>query len=1062
MANLLRPLALAALTGLTAAMAANPGAITAFKAMPARKEYTLATAGGIQVKITFYRPEVFRIQAAPAGAFRDTLNDPRLAQIVIRDDRDASPVQVTETGDQIAFATSGVTLAVARRDCRFSLRDAGGKVLWEEARPLEIGEKETSQTLASSPDEYFYGGGQQNGAFSHRGKKIAIVADGEWNEGGHPNPAPWFVSSRGYGVLRDTFSEGSYDFSAPGAAVLAHQERRFDALYVAGGSIPKCVDLYTQFTGRPNFVAIWSLEMGEADAWMARDPKTKELLKDAQGGFVKITPHVIPRLAELYRKNDFPGGWILPNDGYGCGYTDLPEVVKGLRALGFRTGLWTENALDKTKWEVGTAGTRVQKLDVAWTGPAYQFSLEANRSAWESLTSNSEGRGFVWTVQGWAGTQRYSVCWTGDQYGSWDLIRYHIPTLIGSGLSGQAYATTDVDGIFGGSPETYTRDLQWKCYTPVLYAMNGWSDVNKSPFSYAEPYRSINRDYLKLKMRLTPYMYKYAREAADTGAPIVRGLVWDFPGDARAWDATTQYQYLLGEWLLVAPVFTSMNVNHGWRREPITLPKGAWFDYWDGRVVEGPATLATYPVTLEKLPLFVRGGAILPMYPEMLYNDQKPKDPLTFDIYPWGESTFELYEDDGVTRRYQQGESARQRVTVKAPEGRSGDITITVGASEGAFEGKLATRVYEFQVHTPLKPASVELDGQKLLELANPGAFANCVSAWTYVPDEKRGLVRIRLPRLSTSKALTVRLAQDGGRAWPASEPYPAPVATPGLDKSLFTAKASSSHEGTGIQNAFDGTAETYWHSEYRGDGVALPVTVDIALNGLYAVDGFRYLPRQKGENGMIKDYEIYVGRSPENLGAPVAKGSFARSREFQTVAFPATWGEFVRLRILSEQNGKPFASAAEFDITRDLKAAPLSDQVSYLSALAPASTTGPFARDLGAAGAPLKVNGQTWAKGLGVKAGTELVYKLDGSWDRLCGHVGVDGGGAGKVVFRVFADGKAIFESPVMGAENVKQLMELNIKGVRELRLTLSAAGTGEPANGDWIDAKLVRKGSN
>ena len=152
---------------------------------------------------------------------------------------------------------------------------------------------------------------------------------------------------------------------------------------------------------------------------------------------------------------------------------------------------------------------------------------------------------------GWAGIQRYAVTWTGDQSASWDYIRWHIPTLIGSGLSGQTYATGDVDAIFGGSPETYTRDLQWKAFTPVLMGMSGWAKAaRKHPWWYDEPYRSINRDYLKLKMRLTPYMYTTAYQAEQTGAPIVRGLMWDYPQDPTAFTEAHKYQFLLGKDLL--------------------------------------------------------------------------------------------------------------------------------------------------------------------------------------------------------------------------------------------------------------------------------------------------------------------------------------------------------------------------------------------------------------------------------------------------------------------------------------------------------------------------------
>lgn len=104
--------------------------------------------------------------------------------------------------------------------------------------------------------------------------------------------------------------------------------------------------------------------------------------------------------------------------------------------------------LDQIKQEV-IDGIRVYKLDVAWTGAGKLYSLSANKDAHKGLIENSDTRGMIWTVMGWAGTQRYSVAWTGDQYASWDYIRWHIPTFIGSGWSGQAYASSDVNGIFG-------------------------------------------------------------------------------------------------------------------------------------------------------------------------------------------------------------------------------------------------------------------------------------------------------------------------------------------------------------------------------------------------------------------------------------------------------------------------------------------------------------------------------------------------------------------------------------------------------------------------------------
>lgn len=1057
---------LCSLLAATSINAAQPGTVEQLIPKPSGHEFNISTNTEIDLQVIFYRDDVFRILAAPNGKFSDPKNDPAKASILIKHGTKGTGVTVKETAKQINFRTNKLTLVLNKKDSSFELLDASGKRLWKETTALDINEKLSTQTLTTQADEAFFGGGQQNGYFTHKGTKIEIRADGNWNEGGKPNPAPFYMSDKGYGVLRNTFSPGNYDFTADTAIKLEHKEQRFDAYYFVGNDFKRVLDLYTQFTGRPNFVPIWALELGEADAYMTRDKETKKLVKNPDGSFVETTPDCIDKLAKKYREYDMPGGWILPNDGYGCGYVELPRVVKELKELGFYTGLWTEKDLTKTNWEVGTAGIRAQKLDVAWTGPAYQFSLDANKKAWTSLTTNSDSRGFVWTVQGWAGTQRYSICWTGDQYGSWDLIRYHIPTLIGSGMSGQAYATTDVDGIFGGSPETYTRDLQWKCFTPVLYAMNGWSDVNKSPWAYEEPYRSINRDYLKLKLRMTPYMYKYAKESYDTGAPIVRGMLWEFPHDKKTYTRSTQHQFMLGESLLVAPVYTSVNINKGWRKEDIYLPEGNWVDYWDGRRIVGPTTIDAYPAPLEKLPLIVKAGGIIPMYPEMLYNNQKPKDPLTFDIYPHGESQFELYEDDGLTRKYQQGETASQLIKVKAPENtKAGDISIDLSPLIGDFDGKLTSRIYQFMVHCEVKPKAVTSLSNQLAEVTDATALEKADSGWFYDPNEKRGTVHIKLKRISTSKAVTVKLSINNKALIKPSPAYPIPEITPDIDKTQIAVSASSENKNNPISNAFDGTAETMWHSNYgKKNTTTFPYDVDISLGGLYAINGFHYLPRTNGGNGMLKDYEIYISRSKGKFDKVIAKGSFEKVTELQKLEFPTSWGEHLRLRILNSHGDNPHAAAAEFDITQDLKAAPLADKIVYLSDIKPSSSKGKFNNDKSIGGKPIVVNGQSYDKGLGALSGSEIIYTLDGSWDKLKGHVGMDDevGDAGSVMFRVYADGKVIFESPEQNGKSIKQLMELNLKGVKELKLVLLPLDDdNDNDHGDWVDAKLIRKGS-
>lgn len=1054
------------------------------------KSFDLVTENKITVRIQFYSSTVFRILAAPeklepqldrygnplkddkgevltyvSADFSDPLNDPKKAQILVGIPEDKSRVIFADNRDAgtYTFTTPDVTLTVQKADCSFSLAWNDGTPIWAEAKPLSLSKQGTTQTLKTNADEFFYGGGQQNGYLSHKGRSIGILADGNWGEGGHPNPAPWYMTNSGYGVLRHTFSTGTYDFSGKDAISTTHKENRFDAFYFIGGSFGGTLDLYTKFTGRPNFLPMWGLQLGDADAYITRDPVSKDPAQNEDGSFKEVTPVDALKVGKAYRENAMPCGWLLVNDGYGCGHMQLGYTVDALADLGFKTGLWTEGALDRIKWEVGTAGTRVQKIDVAWSGPAYQHALECNKVAAEGIEHNSDARAFVWTVQGWAGTQRYGICWTGDQSGSWDLIRYHIPTLTCSSMSGQTYATTDVDGIFGGSNETFTRDLQWKCWTTALYVMNGWSHMNKGPWSYPEPYKSINRAALLHKNRMVPYTYTYMRGSWDTGAPVIRPLVYNFPSDRTTWGEETKYEFMLGDDFLVAPVYNSMKLNRGWKKD-IYLPAGEWVDYNDGRRIVGPTTLAAYPITLETLPVFVRSGAIVPMYPEMQVLGDKPFDPLTFDIYPdlsGAESTFTVYEDDGSTRAYQEGEFSTQQISVTAVDSvNEGRMMIDLGAVEGDFEGLLENRSYEFIVHTQAKPKTVyfcdragfatqeitELNGEKADAL-----YANSRQGWTYNADEKFGILRIKIARRDVREATHIAIFTAPFSTIQPTPAYPVPEVVPQLDPSDFTISVNSEAGDCPIRNAFDGTPETMWHSYWQKDAkqpVKFPYVIDVELNGLYAINGLSYLPRANLGNGVVKGYKVELARFPGQY-TTVAEGEFAKfeKAEARKIDFPVTWARKLRITFTSSQNGADYGSAAEIEVMQDLSAAPLADE------------TQPIGTET------LSVNGSEQPNCKKDTVGASWSLPLDGSWEKIKGHAATltNSTNRGNITFRIFADGKEIFSRVGAKPTDVPQLIDVDIPvGAKELTFTLSKdAGASDSDVGVWSNLHLFRAGS-
>ncbi|MBV1777003.1 NPCBM/NEW2 domain-containing protein [Burkholderiaceae bacterium DAT-1] len=1092
---------LLALTHLPA-QALTAGNVKTLRAEASTQSVDIRTDNGMHVQINLLRPDMFRIQAGTGDQF--TGAGDKAAPIVIKQYGDKINHTLSTEGDYQLLRTDAMALRIYSKPLRFALYKADNATLiWQEVQPLQVSKRESVQTLDSNTAEHFFGGGQQNGQFEFKGKSLEVSYSGGWEEGDRPSPAPFYFSTRGYGVLRNTWANGSYDFRAQEFLTAGHQEERFDAYYFVGDTPAKLLSAFTDLTGRAGKLPRWGYEYGDADCYNDGDnvKKPGTVPTGWSDGPTGTTPDVIKSVAAKYREHDMPGGWILPNDGYGCGYTDLPKVVKGLQDYGFKTGLWTENGVDKIAWEVGQAGTRAQKLDVAWTGKGYQFALDANQAAADGILKNSDSRPFVWTVMGWAGIQRYAITWTGDQTGSWDYIRWHIPTLIGSGLSGQVYATGDVDGIFGGSPETFMRDLQWKAFTPVLMGMSGWSNAErKHPWWFDEPYRSINREILKHRMRLMPYIYTYAHDAEQTGAPIVRGLMWDHPNDPHAHTEDYKYQFFLGRDFLVAPVYRSQATSGGWRRG-VYLPEGEWIDYNDGRVVEADkhGKLLDYAVKLDTLPVFVRAGAIIPMYPTALFDGQVPKDTVTWDIYPKGNSAFTLYEDDGNTRAYQSGKFSQQRVSVFTDS--AAGIRVEVGAIAGSYDGQEAERRTILQIHTRTAPRQVQLGDTALRALASRAELDQADSGWFFDATDKYGILTIKTSRASIRQSTSFLIQQDTQAVVTPTAGYPA---APDLGRtvpsdSIRVVNRPAEEPGYPLENALDEKPDT-WFRTIRDLAVKTgPHEFVLSLGERRMIDGIQITGRtdKHWRYGQPKDIELYLGDNNGDWGKPIYRGTVPLSDSLKTIEFAPHAGRLLRVRILSTHdedaegnNSDPMVLAAEASdappkafnafIPQDISSVIISTfkilefqqpnqpkQQQYLSeakwdkadnsarsvALNHPGTRKPSADSM-------RMNGLAFRKGLGVSGNSRIDYTLKGNWHLFRADIGVDDAcrDAGGLQFQLWGDDRLLYDSGLIKAPAVVK-PELDIRGIRQLSLRTLGAKGSKPAEvcGNWANAMVT-----
>jgi alpha-glucosidase (family GH31 glycosyl hydrolase) len=339
---------------------------------------------------------------------------------------------------------------------------------------------------------------------------------------------------------------------------------------------------------------------------------------------------------------------------------------------------------------------------------------------------------FLLCRSGAAGMQRYgATCWSGDVNNDFATLEAQVPLGLNTGLSGVPYWGTDVGGFFHPIPETgelYARWFQLGAFSPI-FRSHGWVWREHVPWAHGPEVEAICRRYAELRYRLLPYTYTLAWQAHTLGLPLMRALVLEYPDDPRVWGLG--HQFLWGDALLVAPV-----TREGARAWPVYLPAGAWYDFWTGERHAGPRGV-TVDAPLDRLPLLVRAGAILPLGPVMQHTGERPLDELTLLIYPQATSRFELYEDDGRTQAYRRGHHALTPIEcVAGPAG----VAVRIGEPAGDRSVVPPGRGYLLQLRLD-RPARVSVEGAGALpRLAGPGEDA---AGWW---EDGRGFTWVRLP----------------------------------------------------------------------------------------------------------------------------------------------------------------------------------------------------------------------------------------------------------------------------------------------------------------------------
>lgn len=276
------------------------------------------------------------------------------------------------------------------------------------------------------------------------------------------------------------------------------------------------------------------------------------------------------------------------------------------------------------------------------------YGHNMSKATYEGMKALTGKRPFVITRACYAGTQKYSTVWTGDNQSLWAHLQMAIPQLCNLGLSGIAFAGTDVGG-FGcnTTPELLTRWTQVGAFSPLFRNHSSLGTLRQEPYVFGDPYMSICREYIALRYSLLPYFYDCFKTCEETGLPVMRPLVLQYENDENVRDMNDQF--MIGDDILVSPV-----VTQGATKKLVYLPAGDWFDFHTGEKLAGGRYIVR-DAPLSVCPIFVRDGAILPRFAPQQFVGEIDND-RTLYLTVYGENgSYVHYQDNGADFAYRDG-----------------------------------------------------------------------------------------------------------------------------------------------------------------------------------------------------------------------------------------------------------------------------------------------------------------------------------------------------------------------------------------------------------------------
>ena len=671
---------------------------------------------------------------------------------VVRKQSWPAPKFTTQSSDKaVTLSTSLLKIVVTRKDGAINYAEANGNSLLVEAsRSMRAETVHGEDTYRAESffsiygsHEGLYGLGQhQAGVWNYRGESVDIIQDNS------NISVPLMLSSKGYGIFWNNMARSRFNNRFANYLYISSEPADvIDYYFLYGPELDKVIAGYRDLTGQVPMFGKWAYGfwqsknryksqdevLGVARKYRNLHIPVDNIVQDwfwwnRKGEFVFNQNYPDPKaMVDQLHDEHFhlmisiwpffePGsanydymeskGWFVdkfkfakpPYHANGMAVYDAtsPEarkyywdlVNRGLFSIGL-DAWWMDTTEPETEGQEENILLN-QKL-AAGSGNRYVnvYPLLDTEGVYQGQRSVSDRkRVFILSRSAFAGSQRNAVtAWSGDINSDWFSFRRQVPAGLNFSLSGIPYWTTDIGGFVFGRPddpsfrELFIRWFQYGTFNPILRVHGTRNPDENELWSYGPDAQTILVNFDRLRYRMLPYIYSLAWKTTSESYTPMRPLVMDFRNDPRADNIGDQFMF--GPAFLVNPV-----TEPAATARPVYLPNTKWYDFWTGSTVDGGRMINAI-APLDRLPLYLRAGSIVPLGPDQEWSTEKPADPIELRIYGGADGDFSIYEDENDTYDYEKGAYA-----IIPMHWGDASHTLTIGDRQGQFPGMPENRTF--------------------------------------------------------------------------------------------------------------------------------------------------------------------------------------------------------------------------------------------------------------------------------------------------------------------------------------------------------------------------------